>query len=168
MPMIPSTSAIAPAIPSITSVKEVRATDLSYTSSIVRTDASGKFEFTDHTAARTSSRKLCVPALASYHERHRPYRVRGLASEQVLHHRWPINDFRRLVLHASFSNILYHADHLMPWHRGKLPQLFASRRRRRAPYLSRQILRNHHYWSQSVYVTPSKFPARNQSRSRRL
>src|ERR1700676_627301 len=62
MPMIPSTSAIAPAIPSITSVKEVRATDLSYTSSIVRTDASGKFEFTDQTACLTSLRKPSVPA----------------------------------------------------------------------------------------------------------
>ena len=62
MPTIPSTSAIAPAIPSITSVKEVRATDLSYTSSIVRTDASGKFEFADHTACLTSLRKPSVPA----------------------------------------------------------------------------------------------------------
>src|SRR5271163_4233746 len=60
--MIPRASAIAPAIPSITSVKEVRATDLSYTSCIVRTDASGKFEFTDHTAWRISFRKLSVPA----------------------------------------------------------------------------------------------------------
>ena len=50
MPIIPNANAIAPAIASITSVNEVRATDLSYTSCMVRTDASGKFEFTDHTA----------------------------------------------------------------------------------------------------------------------
>src|SRR6266850_1430749 len=62
MPIIPNTMAIAPAIPSITSVNEVRATDLSYTSCIVRTDASGKLEFTDHTAWRTSLRKAWVPA----------------------------------------------------------------------------------------------------------
>src|SRR2546429_9910817 len=62
MPMIPRASAIAAAIPSITKVKEVRATDLPYTSCIVRTDARGKFEFTDHAASRTSFRKLSVPA----------------------------------------------------------------------------------------------------------
>ena len=62
MPMMPSAIAIAPAIPSITSVKDVRAMDFPYTSSIVRTDATGKFEFTDHTACRNSFKKLCVPA----------------------------------------------------------------------------------------------------------
>src|SRR5580693_4203507 len=60
--MIPRERAIAPAIPSITRVKEVRATDLSYTSCIVRTDASGRFEFTDQTLWRTSFRKISLPA----------------------------------------------------------------------------------------------------------
>jgi hypothetical protein len=39
-----------PAIPSITIVNEVLATDLSYTSSMVRIEAVGRLEFTDHTA----------------------------------------------------------------------------------------------------------------------
>src|SRR6516162_9782315 len=60
MPMIPRVSAIAPAIPSMTRVKEVRASDLPYTSCIVRTDANGRFAFTDHTVARTSLRRLCL------------------------------------------------------------------------------------------------------------
>src|ERR1700691_83304 len=62
MPIIPSKSAIVPAIASITNVNEVLATDLSYTVCIVRTFASGRLAFTDHTACRTSLRNPCVPA----------------------------------------------------------------------------------------------------------
>ena len=53
MPKTPSNSAIAPAMASITSVKDVRAIDWSYTSPSVRTCANGRLAFTDHTASRT-------------------------------------------------------------------------------------------------------------------
>ena len=54
MPAMPNSSAIAPAIASMTSVNDVRAIDLLTTASSVRTPASGRFGLTDHTARPTS------------------------------------------------------------------------------------------------------------------
>lgn len=59
---MPSASAMAPAMASITSAKEVLAIDWSYLSCIVRTDASGKLAFTDLTAWRTWFSRSSVPA----------------------------------------------------------------------------------------------------------
>jgi hypothetical protein len=44
------------------SVKDVRASDRSYATCIVRTDVRARFSFTDQTAAWTSPRRAGVPA----------------------------------------------------------------------------------------------------------
>ena len=51
-----------PAIASITSVNDVRASEPAYRSCIVRSGAIGILAFTDRTACRTSSMRLAVPA----------------------------------------------------------------------------------------------------------
>src|SRR5262245_13194149 len=62
MPATPRSSAIAPASASITRVNDVRAIDLLTIASSVRTPASGRLGFTDHTARPTSLVNALDPA----------------------------------------------------------------------------------------------------------
>src|ERR1700683_5464663 len=62
IPVMLRKSAIAPAIPSIKSEKEVRAVDFFSNSSSVVTSANGRLELTDHTDLCMSWSKACVPA----------------------------------------------------------------------------------------------------------
>ena len=59
--MAPSSRAVKAAIASITRVNEVRAMERWKIVSKVRTSASGRLGFTDHTASWTSSRNCGVP-----------------------------------------------------------------------------------------------------------
>ena len=164
MPMIPSTSAIAPAIPSITSVKEVRASELIVDFLHRPYEASGRLGIhRPHGLPHLVEKAFGPGAIAADHEGHRAHGVRGMGPNQAAHHRRPVDDSGRFLIHAVLTDILYDADHFLPRHVRKLAEAFAERGRGRAPQLAREILGNDRHRPEAVNFGPREFASRNQS-----
>ena len=79
-----------------------------------------------------------------------------------VHQDRPIDDHRRLFVHAVLMNILNDADHLVPRVAVGLVSMLADRVRRRAPSLTGKTLRHDHLVPQAVIIGPVEVATRNQ------
>ena len=156
MPTTPSSSAIAPAIASITSVNDVRAIDALTTSSSVRTLASGRFGFTDQTARLTSLANAVEPArgLRITYDIVRPHRDRRRPRSAS------IIIGQKTIVGAFWSTPSSRSSPTTPTTSRQaalrvLADALAERRRRLLPQLARQVLGDHHDRPLVVGVRPT-------------
>src|SRR6516225_7676869 len=110
MPTMPSTSDISPAIASITSVNVVLASDRSYNSCIVLTEASERLPLIDHAAEKTLRAGTRTPE----DERDQPVDIGRPGTIGVLAEGRPVDDGRRRLIDAVVVDIAHDADDFLP------------------------------------------------------